>query len=315
MESIVFLERNTFSVEFRRPRLDHTWVEHGETQPDQVVERLSDATIAIVNKLPLREPELRLLTKLKLIAVAATGVDNIDLEFCLSRRIAVSNVRNYARHSLSEHVLMLMLALRRRIISYHEDVRRGEWQQARQFCLLNYPIHDLFGSTLGIVGFGFLGQAVAALGRGVGMQVLVAERKDAETVREGRNSFEDVLRQSDVITLHCPLTSETENLIGARALNLMKPNALLINTARGGLVNERDLLQALTDGRIGGAAVDVLRNEPPRDGNLLLSANLPNLIVTPHIAWASQEAMRTLADQVVENIEAFVRGESKNRVV
>jgi glycerate dehydrogenase len=315
MKRIIFLERDTFRVDFRRPGFEHEWTEFGQTRPDQVVERLRDANIAIVNKLPLREPELAILPKLKLIAVAATGVDNIDLEYCREHSIAVCNTRNYAAHSLPEHVLLLILALRRNLISYREDVKRGEWERAGQFCLLSQPIRDLHGSTLGIIGNGFLGQAVGRLAGAVGMEVLVSERKHAPAIRAGRVSFEEVLRRSDVITLHCPLTSATANLIGEPEFRLMKPDALLINTARGGLVNDKDLLCALQEHWIGGAAIDVLTKEPPREGNILLSANLPNLIVTPHVAWASQEAMQTLADQLIDNLEAFIRGEPKNRVV
>jgi glycerate dehydrogenase len=312
MERIVFLERNTFRVEFRKPAFNHEWVEYGETRPDQIVERLSDATIAICNKLPLRSEELSHLARLKLIAVAATGVDNIDLDYCKRHQIAVCNTRNYAGHSLPEHVLMLILALRRNLISYRQDVNKGKWEEARQFCLLDYPILDLHGSTIGIVGYGFLGRAVAELAAAVGMKVLIAERKLATTTREGRASFNEVLRRSEVLTLHCPSTNETRNLIGAAEFQKMRKDTLLINTARGDLVNEEALLDALGVGLIGGAATDVLSKEPPSDGNLLLQAKLPNLIITPHIGWASQGAMQTLADQLIDNLEAFVRGESKN---
>jgi glycerate dehydrogenase len=315
MERIVFIERNTFNVEFPRPRFEHEWVEYGETEPSQIVERLRDATIAICNKLPLLQPELSRLNRLKLIAVAATGVDNIDLAYCQSRSIAVCNARNYARHSLPEHVLTLMLALRRNLIPYIQDVRDGKWQQAKQFCLLNHAIHDLHGSTIGIIGYGSLGKSVAALAGSIGMQVLVAERKLATMTREGRASFGEVLRRSDVLTLHCPLNQETRNMIDAEEFQLMKRNAILINTARGGLVREEALVGALRTGMIAGAAFDVLREEPPRQGNILLDQDLPNLIVTPHVAWASREAMQTLADQLIETIEAFVRGDPKNLVV
>ena len=315
MEKIVFLERNTFKVEFHRPRFEHEWIEYGETLPDQIVERLREATIAICNKLPLREPELSRLPQLKLIAVAATGVDNVDLDYCRSHGIAVCNTRNYAAHSLPEHVLMLIMALRRNLISYREDVSRGKWQEAKQFCLLDHPIRDLHGSTLGIIGYGFLGQAVGRLARGVGMRLLVSEHKEATTIREERTAFDDLLRQSDVITLHCPLTEVTRNMIDEEELEKMKRDALLINTARGGLVSEMALVKALREGLIAGAGFDVLSTEPPHAGNLLLDLNLPNLIITPHIAWASNEAMQTLADQVIDNLEAFVSGESRNRIV
>lgn len=313
-ESIVFLERNTFNIDFPRPKFPHEWVEHGETDASVAVERLRDATIVICNKLALRENILSQLPKLKLIAVAATGTDNVDLEYCRTHNIAVCNTRGYALGSLPEHALMLMLALRRNLVAYRDDVKAGRWQTASKFCLLDHPISDLRGSVLGIVGFGTLGQAMAQLGRAIGMQVIVAERKNATSTREGRESFADVLRLSDVLSLHCPLTEETKDLIGAAELSQMKHDALLINTARGGLIDDVALITALKEGRLGGAGIDVLRVEPPRDGNPLLDADLHNLIVTPHNAWASRQAMQTLADQLVDNLEAFVRGEPRNLV-
>ena len=312
---IVFLERNTFRVEFRRPRFPHEWTEFGETDPSDVAGRLSGADIAIVNKLPLRTDELSQVPQLKLIAVAATGVDNIDLQYCRTNHIAVCNTRNYAGHSLPEHVLMMMLALRRNLIAYREDVSQGRWHKANQFCLLNAPIHDLYGSTLGIIGYGFLGRAVHQLAGALGMKVLIAERKGEQEIRNGRVPFDALLGQCDIVTLHCPLTPETVNLIGERELRMMKPDALLINAARGGLVDETALVRALREGWIAGAGVDVLTQEPPRKSNPLLDAELSNLLVTPHIAWASSEAMRVLADQLIDNLEAFVRGEFMNRVV
>ena len=313
-ESIVFLERNTFNISFRRPTFAHDWVEHGETDESEVVERLRNATIAICNKVALRENTLSQLPKLKLIAVAATGTDNVDLEYCRTHNIAVCNTRGYAVSSLPEHALMLMLALRRNLIAYRDDVRGGRWQEAKQFCLLGHPIGDSRGTMLGIVGFGTLGQAMARLGSAIGMEVIVAERKQATSIRAGRRWFVDVLRLSDVLSLHCPLTEETRELIGAEELRQMKRDALLINTARGGLIDDRALLDALKSGKLGGAGIDVLRVEPPREGNPLLEADLPNLIVTPHNAWASKQAMQTLADQLVDNLEAFVRGEPRNLV-
>ena len=313
-ESIVFLERNTFNVPFRRPSFPHKWVEHGETDGSHVVDRLPDATIAICNKLALRENVLSQLPKLKLIAVTATGTDNVDLDYCRAHEISVCNTRGYAVSSLPEHALMLMLTLRRNLIAYRDDVRAGRWHEAKQFCLLNHSIGDLRATVLGIVGFGALGQAMAQLGRAIGMEVIVAERKGASLVRDGRTAFADVLRLSDVLSLHCPLTEETKNLIAAEELRQMKSDALLINTARGGLIDDQALIDALTTGRLGGAGIDVLRVEPPREGNALLEVDLPNLIVTPHNAWASRQAMQTLADQLVDNLEAFVRGEPRNLV-
>jgi len=306
-EIIVFLERNTFNVPFRRPAFAHEWSEFGETPPGEVVERLAPATIAICNKLPLRAETLSQLPKLRLIAVAATGVDNVDLAYCRSHNIAVCNTRGYAVNSLPEQALMLMLALRRNLMAYRDDVKAGRWHEAKQFCLLDHPIGDLRGATLGIVGFGTLGKSMAQLGRAVGMEVIVA-------VRDDRAGFEEVLRRSDVLSLHCPLTEETKNLIGAEELAQMKPNAILINTARGGLIDDHALIESLQNGRLAGAGIDVLRNEPPRDGSPLLEVDLPNLIVTPHNAWASRQAMQTLADQLVDNLEAFVRGSPQNIV-
>lgn len=313
-ESIVFLERNTFNVTFRKPAFDNEWLEYGETGAGEVVERLRNATIAICNKLPLRENVLSQLPKLKLIAVAATGVDNVDLAYCKAHDIAVCNTRGYAINSLPEHALMLMLALRRNLVAYRNDVRGGLWHEAQRFCLLDHPIGDLRGTTLGIVGYGTLGQSMAQLAGALGMEVIVAEHKHAKIVRAGRRSFADVLRFSDVLSLHCPLNEETKNLIGVEELRQMKRDALLINTARGGLIDDYALLEALQDGLVGGAGIDVLRVEPPRERNPLLEADLPNLIVTPHNAWASRQAMQTLADQLIDNLEAFVRGEPRNLV-
>jgi len=314
-EFIVFLERNTFTVAFRRPSFDHQWIEFAETAPDDVVQRLAQASIAICNKLPMRAEALSQLPQLRLIAVAATGVDNVDLAYCGSHNIAVCNTRGYAVNSVPEHALMLMFVLRRNLIAFRCDIESGQWHEARQFCLLDHPIGDLKGSTLGIVGFGTLGKSMAQLGRAIGMNIIVAERKHASVVRTGRVPFEDLLQRSDVISLHCPLTEETKNLMGAGELRQMKPDAILINTARGGLIDDEALLDALERKQIAGAGIDVLRVEPPREGNPLLDANLPNLIVTPHNAWASRQAMQTLADQLIDSIEAFVRGESRNRVV
>ena len=311
---IVFLERNTFNIPFRKPAFDHEWIEFGETTPDEVAERLAQATIAICNKVSLCGEGLSQLPNLRLIAIAATGVDNVDLAFCRSHNIAVCNTRGYAVNSLPEHALMLMLALRRNLVAYRNDVRNRRWHEARQFCLLDHSIGDLKGSTLGIVGFGTLGKSMAQLGRAIGMDVIVGERKNAATVREGRVAFGELLQRSDVISLHCPLTEETKNLIGAGELGQMKRDAILINTARGGLIDDHALVAALRERQIAGAGIDVLRNEPPREGNPLLEVDLPNLIVTPHNAWASRQAMQTLADQLIDNVEAFVRGEPRNLV-
>lgn len=307
METIVFLDRDTLRAEVRRPDFAHRWREYGETAPGEVVERLREATIAITNKVSLRESALAQLPRLKLIAVAATGVDIIDLAAARRRRIAVANVRGYARTTLPEHVLMLALALSRQLVNYREDLRRGAWQSAPHFSLLTYPVRDLGGRTFGVIGYGALGRAVEMRAHAFGMEVLIAEHKGREETRTGRTPFVDVLRRSDVISLHAPLTEETRLMIGRAELREMKRDALLINCGRGGLVDETALAAALRAGEIAGAGVDVLSAEPPRGGNPLLEPDVPNLIVTPHIAWASLEAMQALADQLVDNLEAFVR--------
>jgi glycerate dehydrogenase len=312
MERIVFLERNTIQADFHRPHFDHEWIEYAETFSEQVVGRLRGATIVISNKLPLREAELSQLPDLKLIAIAATGSDNIDLDYCRAHGIGVSNTRGYAINSVPEHVLMMILALRRNLLAYREDVQNGKWNLAKQFCLLTHPLNDISGSTLGIIGYGSIGKAMARLGKSIGMQVLISEHKNAAAIREGRTSFEDNLRRSDVVSLHCPLTEQTRDLIGRPEFAMMKRSALLINTARGALVEDAALIAALQNRSIAGAAYYALREEPPRQGSPLLDLDLPNFIVTPHVAWASNEAVQALADQVIDNIEAFIAGTPRN---
>jgi glycerate dehydrogenase len=312
MERIVFLERNTIQAGFRRPNFDHQWIEYSETDADQVFERVGDATIIISNKLSLGEPQLSNAPNVKLIAIAATGSDCVDLKYCRSRGISVCNVRGYAVNTVPEHVLMLMLALRRNLLAYRADVQRGLWNESKQFCLLTHELHDIRDSTLGIIGYGSIGRSMAELGQSVGMRVLISEHKNATAIRNGRTSFEETLRQSDVVSLHCPLTEQTRNLIGARELRMMKRTAILINTARGALIDDDALIDALQNEIIAGAGLDVLRDEPPRNGSRLLDLNLPNLIITPHVAWASNEAVQILADQMIDNIEGFVAGTPRN---
>jgi len=210
---------------------------------------------------------------------------------------------------------MLLLALRRNLLAWRESVQKGAWQKAEQFCLFDHEIHDLHGSTLGLIGYGNVGAGVERLANAFGMKVLIAEHKGAAEIRPGRVAFDEVLAKADQISLHTPLTDTTRNLIGAREFGLMKRNALLINTARGGVVDEAALVSALKTRRIAGAGFDVLSLEPPTQGNPLLDLNLPNFLLTPHVAWSSREAMQALADQLIDNIEAFVRGEERNRVV
>jgi glycerate dehydrogenase len=314
VERVVFLDRDTLRAAHRRPAFDHEWVDYPTTAPDEVLPRLAGATIAVVNKVVLDAGAIARLPELRFIAIAATGTNNVDLEACRARGIPVSNIRRYGGVSVSEHVFMLILALRRQLLAYRADLLEGAWQRAEGFCLLTHPIRDLRGSTLGIVGHGDLGRHVAELARGFGMRVLVAERRGATACRPGRTPFDQVLAEADALSLHTALTPETHHLIGERELAVMKPGALLINTARGGLVDERALLSALRHGPLAGAGIDVLPEEPPRAGNPLLDVTWPNLIVTPHIAWASQGAMQTLGDQLIDNMEAFVRKKPRNLV-
>ena len=317
MHRIVYLERESIVADVRRPAFPHHWLEHPCTQQAEVGERLADATIAIVNKLQLDAGLIAALPALQMIAVAATGTNNVDLDACRARGIVVTNIRGYAVHTVPEHVFALLLALSRNLVAYRQSVAAGRWQRAEQFCFFDHPIRDLFGTTLAIIGSGSLGSGVARLAEAFGMRVLRSERKGAATLRPGYTPFAQVLREADVISLHCPLTAATRNLIGADELQAMKRSALLLNTARGGLVDEAALLAALREGRIAGAGFDVLSVEPPAAGNPLLAPELlalPNFLLTPHVAWASQPAMQALADQLTANLEAFARGEPQNRV-
>lgn len=315
---LVFLDRDTISPQttLRQANFAHELTIHKRTTRDQVAERIADADIVITNKVPVRHEAIEQARNLRMIAVAATGTDNVDLEACTEKGIVVSNIRGYAVHTVPEHTFALIFALRRSIVAYRESVKAGRWYDAQQFCYFDYPIKDLAGSTLGIIGEGALGQAVATIARALGMRVLFAARKDATGQGSLYTPFNTVIKQSDIVTLHCPLNDHTRNLIGAPEFERMKPDALLINTARGGLVDEPALVDALRSGLIGGAGFDVTMPEPPENNHPLVQLlDLPNFILTPHVAWASAQAVQGLADQLVDNIEAFQRGEPRNVVV
>ncbi|HEV7464425.1 MAG TPA: D-2-hydroxyacid dehydrogenase [Methyloceanibacter sp.] len=309
--AIVFLDRESVDAKVRRPNFPHTYQEYQSTWThEEIVDRLKDATIAIINKVPMRPDTLKQLPKLKLIAVAATGTDIVDKAYCKANDITVVNIRNYAFNTVPEHVLAIIFALRRNLFAYVEDVQKGVWNKSSQFCFLTHPIRDIAGSTLGIVGYGALGKSIGKRAEALGMRVLPFDIFP----QPGLVDFETILKESDIVTLHVPLTPETKNMIGAKELKMMKPTAILINTARGGLVDEAALAAALKDGTIAGAGFDVLTKEPPKEGNILLDLKLPNFILTPHVAWASQEAMQILADQLIDNVEAFVAGKPQNVV-
>jgi glycerate dehydrogenase len=314
MERIVFLDRQSLKAEVRRPSFAHVWEEHDQTPESLVAERLAGATVAITNKVPIRRASLEKLPDLKMIAVAATGYDVIDIDACRERGIAVANIRNYAVHTVPEHTFAMIFALRRNLIAYREDVLRGRWQAQDQFCFFDHPILDLHGSTLGIFGEGALGQATAAIGRALGMRVLFADHPPPKAADVEFTDPETVLTQSDIISLHCPLTPTSRNFIGIEQFKKMKRSAILINTARGGLVDEHALKTALETGLIAGAGFDVLTKEPPKDGNPLLEIRTPNFILTPHVAWASDGAMQFLADQLIDNVEASIAGKPQNLV-
>ena len=317
MLTIVFLDRDTLSPEtmLRPPGFPHKLVVHDRTTAEQVRERIARADIVISNKVPLRRESLIHAPRLKMIAVAATGTDIVDLAAAKERGITVSNIRNYAKHTVPEHTFALMLALRRSIIPYRQSVLDGRWQEAAQFCFFDHPIADLGGSTLGIIGHGTLGKAVGRVAEAFGMKVLIAGRKGTDQVEPGQTPFDEVMRRADVLTLHCPLNAETRGIISTREFALMKKTPILINTGRGGLVDELALEQALEKGEIAAAGFDVTDGEPPAaDSPMMRIAARPNVILTPHVAWASREAIQSLADQLIENIELFVAGTPRNVV-
>ncbi len=314
MHKVVFLDRSTLRANVRRPAFEHVWEEHETTRPDELVGRLRGASVAITNKVPLRGAELGQLPDLRMIAVAATGYDVIDVPYCQAKGVAVANIRNYAVHTVPEHVFAMILALRRNLLAYRAAVERGRWQEVDQFCFFDYPIGDLCGATLGIVGEGAIGQGAAQIARGFGMNVLFADHAPPKAPGVVFTPMATVLKESDVITLHCPMTPETRGMIGETELRMMKRSALLINTARGGLVQEEALIRALEEGWIAGAGFDVLVKEPPKEGNALLDLRLPNFILTPHVAWASDGAMQFLADQLIDNIELWAKGTPQHLV-
>ena len=310
----VFLDRASLKAKVRKPAGVADYVEYEKTAVDEIVPRLDGAAVAIINKVPMRAATLARLPDLKMIAVAATGYDVVDVPYCKEHGIAVANIRNYAVHTVPEHAFAMILALRRNLLAYRHDVENGVWNRSEQFCFFTHPIGDLHGATLGIIGEGAIGQATAAIGRAFGMRVLFADHAPPKMDGVVFTPHETVLAESDVISLHCPLIPATRNLIDLAAFRKMKRNALLINTARGGLVDEAALIQALDQELIAGAGFDVLTVEPPRDGHPLLDVRRPNFILTPHVAWASDGAMQFLADQLIDNIDRWAAGNPQHLV-
>ncbi|MGC9958313.1 D-2-hydroxyacid dehydrogenase [Roseiarcus sp.] len=314
---IIFLDRETLPDEIilKSFAFPNDLTVYQRTLPGEVAGRIAEADIVITNKVAVSGQALQSAPRVKLIAVAATGTDIIDIEACRKRGIVVSNIRNYAINTVPEHTFALILTLRRSILSYRDSVLKGRWQEAGQFCFFDHSIRDLAGSTLGVIGDGVLGKAVADLGKAFGMRVLFSDYKGTTGMGPLYTPFEQVLRQSDVITLHTPLIPTTRNMIGAAEFAVMERRPLLINAARGGLVDEDALAEALREGRLAGAGFDVATIEPPpKDHVLMRLLEMPNFILTPHVAWASREAIQSLADQLVDNVDAFVAGKPKNIV-
>ena len=311
---IVVLDRDTLvnrPFDFNFP---HTLSSYGTTEAHETLERIRGADIVITNKVVISAQAFAENPQLKLAAVTATGVNNVDVEAAKQNGTAVCNIRAYGNESVAEHAFMMMITLMRNLPAYQRDVAAGLWENSPFFCHLGAPMRDLNGKTLAIFGRGNIGQTLATYAQAFKMKVVFVEHKHAETVRDGYVSFDEAVRTADALSLHCPLTPETANMIGEAELQQMKPGAILINCGRGGLVDEAALVAALKYGQIGGAGFDVLTQEPPRDGNPLLKARLPNLIVTPHIAWASQEAANRLFDILLDNINRFVAGSPQNLV-
>ena len=309
--NIVFLDSTAIPkhIPIPSPTFAHTWTEYEHTSSAETIERAKDADIVITSKVIFDRETLKQLPKLKLIAITATGTNNVDLVAAEEMGIAVRNVTGYSSTTVPEHVIGLIFSLKHSLAGWLRDQIEAKWSESKQFCYFDYPITDVQGSTLGVFGKGCLGTEVGRLANAVGMKVLYAEHKDAAVCREGYTPFDEVLKQADIVTLHCPLTEKTKNLMNAETLSKMKKGAFLINTGRGPLIDELALVDALKTGRLGGAALDVMVKEPPeKDNPLILAAKtMPNLIITPHIAWASDSAVTTLVGKVMQNIEEFVQ--------
>lgn len=286
---------------------------HAQTPPELIIERLQGAQVVISNKVLLDASTLAACPDLKLILIAATGSNNVDLAAARVQGIAVSNCQGYGTPAVAQHTLMLLLALATRLPDYQQAVTAGRWQHASQFCLLDYPIMELHGKTLGLLGHGELGSAVGRLAEAFGMRVLLGQLP-GRPARSDRLTLDELLPQVDALSLHCPLNEHTRDLIGADQLQAMKPNALLINTARGGLVNEQALADALRSGHLGGAACDVLSSEPPQADNPLLAGDIPRLIITPHCAWGSREARQRIVGQLAENAHGYFNAAPRRRI-
>jgi len=285
------------------------------TAADELSARIAGCEFALINKVQMTREIIESADALRFIGLTATGVDNVDLQAARDNNIAVCNIRGYCTRSVVDHVFAALLQTTRSLNHYRDSVRRGEWQDASNFCMLQFPVRELSAMTIGVVGYGELGKGVATVAKAFGMQVRVARRMGQKAMDgDGRVDLHDLLRECDVVSLHCPLTEDSRGLIGKREFELMKSSAVLINTARGGLVDSAALVDALTRGMIASAVIDVLSQEPPVDGDPLLDYQGDNLIVTPHVAWGSIEARQKALDEVAENVVSYLSGGNRNRV-
>ena len=316
-DAIVFLDRASLApgTKLRAPAFPHVWVDYKETAPDQVAGRIKDATIVVTNKVTVSAADMAAASNLKLIAICATGTDNVDLTAAKERGIPVCNVRGYAERSVPEHVFALLLALRRQIPGYTDDLKAGAWQKAGTFTFFSHALSDLHGTRLGVFGRGSLGAGVARIAKGFGMKVLYAGRKGVAAPKKPYTAFDEVIETADAVTLHLPLTPETRGFIGAAEIARMKSSAVIINTARGGLVDEEALVAAIKEGRIAGAGFDVVTKEPPAaDHPFMALVGRPDFILTPHTAWAGDTARKAMVDQLIDNIDNFHKGKPTNLV-
>ncbi len=287
---------------------------HARTPQAEVASRLAGFEAVLANKSVIDRAAIAANPQLKLVALTATGVDNVDLAAAREAGVAVCNLRDYCTESVAQHAFAMLLALTRRLVDYDALVRSGGWQESGQFPVFPYPIRELCGRALGIVGYGTLGRAVGTLARAFGMRVEIANRPGGGPAA-GRRDLDELLPELDVLSLHCPLNDATRGLVSRGRLARMKPDAVLINTARGALVDAAALADALKAGRLGGAGIDVLEREPPPPGHPLLDPAIPNLILTPHVAWAAREARQRCLDELALNVESFLAGGRRNRVV
>jgi glycerate dehydrogenase len=311
-KKIVFLDRSTFPKTIKIPKVQfkHKWINFNHTTPSQIVDRIKNANIVITNKIELNKNNLSGAKNLELIAITATGTNIIDSEYCRKNNIFICNLRGYASISVAEHVVTLMLSLSKNIKGLEKDIGGRLWQKRKVFALLSREINDLHGKTLGIIGKGSIGMKVGRIAKAFGMNISYFSVRNYK-----KTQFLKFLSSLDYLSIHCPLTDKTKNLITIKELKKMKKNLILINTARGGIVNEIDLTKALKQKIIAGAGIDVTTSEPPKKSHAYYGIlNQANFIWTPHTAWASNETLQEAINQLIKNINSFYKGRKRNIV-